>query len=266
MRCSIELVPRSRSGLLAEAEWLAERFPALNTINIPDLTRFSLRSWQAAALTEASVEYRIPHLRARDLADQDLAWLVDRLAATGVDEVVLVAGDAPDDTGGDSLSPLRMIERLRAKCPRLGIYAALDPHQYRDDRALAQNLRDKYAAGATGYFSQPLFDLSEFERCLALLPPVPVFWGLSPVVTQRSQQYWETVNRVRFPRHFRPEMSWNLTFANRLLDKVEAVGHHLYLMPIRVDLEQYLAPLYPRLAHLLAEPDGLSMPQAALAG
>ncbi len=248
MRCSIELIPRSRSGLLAEARLLRAQFPALNTINIPDLKRFSLRSWQAAALTRASVSERIPHLRAADLVGQDPGWLSAALDAAGVQEVVLIAGDPPAGASTPAVTPLRLMEQLRMRKPSLGIYAALDPHAYRQDAALARNLRDKLSAGATGFFSQPLFALPEFERCMALLPAAPVFWGLSPVLSDRSRAYWASVNQVRFPTHFRPDLSWNLSFAHCLLDRVQAVGHHLYLMPIRVDLETYLAPLYDRLS------------------
>lgn len=43
-RVSIELVPRSRSGLRAELEVVAQHLPGVDTVNVPDLTRYSTRS------------------------------------------------------------------------------------------------------------------------------------------------------------------------------------------------------------------------------
>lgn len=47
-RISVELVPRSRSKLLAEAQEVAAL--GIGQVNIPDLLRFSTRSWQGCGL------------------------------------------------------------------------------------------------------------------------------------------------------------------------------------------------------------------------
>ena len=49
-RVSIELVPRNVESLEADLALVRERLPAVTTINIPDLLRFELRSWDACAL------------------------------------------------------------------------------------------------------------------------------------------------------------------------------------------------------------------------
>ena len=43
---SIELVPRSVESLEQELARVREHFPGVGTVNIPDLLRFEMRSWQ----------------------------------------------------------------------------------------------------------------------------------------------------------------------------------------------------------------------------
>ena len=68
MRISIELVPRSPAALDASLATLRASFPAIDTVNIPDLVRFPFRSWHACARARQQVPNAIPHLRARDFA------------------------------------------------------------------------------------------------------------------------------------------------------------------------------------------------------
>lgn len=49
---SIELVPRNREDLLLELQQLRHHFPDIDTINIPDLLKFPLRSWEACILAK----------------------------------------------------------------------------------------------------------------------------------------------------------------------------------------------------------------------
>jgi methylenetetrahydrofolate reductase (NADPH) len=251
MRTSIELVPRSRRVLLADTETIRTRFDVIDTINIPDLTRFSLRSWDAAALLAPIVRNRIPHLRARDHASIDIGALAAALTRADVREVIVIAGDpAAASSSGDatSISPLALIETLARRLPAVTVYAAVDPYAYRHDAMLRANIRHKRDAGATGFFSQPLFSLDELRRCAVALGSVPVFWGLSPVTSPESRRYWERVNRVRFPHTFEPTLAWNLDFAREMLEVAADRGDNAYLMPIRMSLEQYIAPLYPCIA------------------
>jgi methylenetetrahydrofolate reductase (NADPH) len=67
-----------------------------------------------------------------------------------------------------------------------------------------------------------------------------VFWGLTPVVTSGARAYWETTNRALFPRGFEPTMEWNRAFARDALRLIRAMDANAYLMPIRVDLGEYL--------------------------
>jgi methylenetetrahydrofolate reductase (NADPH) len=71
----------------------------------------------------------------------------------------------------------------------------------------------KPGAAHDGFFTQPLFDLRLLEICTEMLRGKNVFWGIAPVVGERSQAYWETTNRVIFPCGFTPTLGWNRDFA-----------------------------------------------------
>jgi len=63
------------------------------------------------------------------------------------------------------------------------------------------------------------------------------------MVTKGARAYWETTNRVVLPRYFRPTMEWNREFARDVLRFVKSNDSNAYLMPIRVDLAEYLKGL-----------------------
>jgi methylenetetrahydrofolate reductase (NADPH) len=248
VRTSIELVPRSNERLLAEVRWLRRRLPAIDTINVPDLVKLRVRSWEAARITAPAIAHRIPHIRAQDLCLGDVDRLAAWLEEASVREVLVVAGDTPARGTASGIAPLALITALARRLPGARVYAALDPHAHRDDRRLRQNLCAKVDAGASGFFSQPLFGTDELLRCLALLPLTTVFWGVSPVISPKSRRYWEERNAVRFPPSFEATLAWNHAWAIELLDLAAVHGHHAYLMPIRLDLATYLEPLYPAIA------------------
>ena len=248
MRTSLEIVPRSTADLDAAAALIAARYPRIETVNIPDRPNCDLRSVDAAAHLRGRIAHSIPHLRACDFEPAAAMRLIETLAVKHIDEVIVVAGDHDGSGPRPGFEPSDFVAFLAANCPRLSVYAALDPHRYRDDTDLARNIERKRAAGATGFFTQPLFDLRDLDRCTPLLDGAPTFWGLSPVVSDRSQRYWQRVNHVRFPDEFAPTLAWNHAFALRFLTAVADRGGHAYLMPIKVDIERYLAPLQARFA------------------
>jgi methylenetetrahydrofolate reductase (NADPH) len=240
VRISIELVPRTAAQLLADAGRVVARYPRIATLNLPDAARFELDSIAAAARLHGVVSHRIPHLRARAFTAASAESLIERLAAAQIREAIVVAGDEQNGTAAHApFTPVELIRFLRTHAPWLATYAALDPHRLKGD-ALAANVDAKRAAGVTGFFSQPLYELEDLERCTPLMGALPVFWGLSPVTTLRTQRYWENVNGVRFPADFEPTLGWSHTFGRRVMTEVAARGHHLYLMPITVDVTTYL--------------------------
>jgi methylenetetrahydrofolate reductase (NADPH) len=93
--------------------------------------------------------------------------------------------------------------------------------------------------------SQPFFDLRLLEIYAEYLEGKNIFWGTSPVLTAGNQRYWESRNRAVFPRSFRPDIFWNVTFARQVIDFCDRNGFNLYLMPINVDLQTYLAGIWP---------------------
>jgi methylenetetrahydrofolate reductase (NADPH) len=127
--------------------------------------------------------------------------------------------------------------------PELRVYVAFDP--YRSNiRYELDYLRAKEEAGTEGFMSQPFFDLRLLEIFAEFLEGKQVFWGIPPVLSESSRNYWESRNRAVFPRNFRPDLYWNVDFSRRVLDFCEAHGFHLYLMPIKVDIAACLSGLF----------------------
>ena len=86
MQVSIELVPRSAGYLRDQLSSIQERLPSVNTINIPDLTRMDLRSWEGCHIAKPWFDLAIPHIRAVDFCvDKRLSFL-DELDAAGINE------------------------------------------------------------------------------------------------------------------------------------------------------------------------------------
>jgi methylenetetrahydrofolate reductase (NADPH) len=242
MRTSIEIVPRDRTTLREEVGALTRQFPGIDTVNLPDVARAELSSCEAAGLIARIIPHRIVHLRSRGTSNKDLPALIQRLRQANVTETIVIAGDPrADDNGG--LMPTELIRALHKEGFRA--YAALDPYHYAKADNLRRNVDEKLAAGAAGFFTQPLFTLSMLDRCANLLPSTTVFWGLSPITTQHSQAYWERINNVHFPADFEPTLAWSQRFALRCLSEIAARGDNAYLMPIKVDVAEYLAPIFP---------------------
>ena len=248
MRTSLEIVPRTGAELDAAITLIATRYPGIDTVNVPDRPNCALSSLDAANRIRGRILHRIPHLRACDFAEPAAIELIHRLTALGINEVIVIAGDrAADADRRVGFEPTELIRFIAKHAPGVSVYAALDPHRYDHAAALANNIEQKLTAGAAGFFSQPLFDLNDLDRCRPLLQGATTFWGLSPVVSPRSQRYWQQVNGVRFPAGFVPTLKWNHAFALRLLSEIAQRGDNAYLMPIKVDIDSYLAPLEARL-------------------
>ncbi|MEO5348816.1 MAG: methylenetetrahydrofolate reductase [Magnetococcus sp. YQC-3] len=240
-RISIELVPRDAAALQAELRQVREAFQAVQLINLPDLPRFSLRSWEGCALVRPLFSHAIPHIRATDILVDQPPPMAERLRALGLQEVLLITGDPHPDrpAPANACTLLQAIRHFKACMPELRVYAALDPYRqsFRQEYAY---LQEKLAAGADGFFTQPFFDLRLMEMYAELLAATPIFWGVSPVTTESSRAYWEKRNHVLFPAHFAPTLEWNRAFARAALAFARQQQSHIYFMPIRTDVVQYL--------------------------
>lgn len=246
MRVVVELVPRDLAALEAQLTEVAA-LARVEAVNVPDLVRFDLRAYRAAAAVRRLGGGRwaaIPHLRAMDV-DLDRPWApLAELDAAGVDEVLVVTGDPPADmrhrvTGAGVVDVIRMVKRER---PGWRVYAALDP--YRAGFAQERDyLHRKLEAGADGFFTQPFFDVRLMAVWRELAPGVPVYWGVTSVTSPRSKNYWLTRNRAVFPAGFEPTLEWHRRFAGHALDFAARHDTHVYFMPIRVGIGAWLGEL-----------------------
>jgi methylenetetrahydrofolate reductase (NADPH) len=246
MRISVELVPRSEAELLRDATTVRSVMPQASAFNIPDLLHFPLRSWHACKLTRELLPASIPHIRAIDIPPRGESSLIETIQAAGLSEILVIRGDLPRDMSHRtySNSSEEVIHRIKSRCPELRVYAGFDPYRLGLREELA-SVRRKLDAGADGFFTQPLFDVRLLQICSELLQGQDVFWGLAPVIGERSQAYWETTNNVIFPTRFAPTLSWNRNFAAQAVDAIQTLGGNVYFMPIRVNLSAYLSNLLP---------------------
>jgi len=270
MRLVVELVPRD---VVALGEQLAELavLGRVDSVNVPDLRQFELRSWQAALQVRSTGAGRwaaIPHLRARDCATVPEWQPARALREAGVGEVLVVTGDPPRAAAavagatepatagpartvlgvpdpvpdGSALSTLDAIRAMKLANPDWKVYAALDP--YRSGLAAERDyaLR-KLDAGADGFFSQPFFDLRLLEVWRELMAGTQVFWGVTSVTSERSARYWTGRNRAVLPSGFEPSLAWHRRLAREVLAFAEHHDEHVYFMPIKVGLGEWLGDL-----------------------
>ncbi|GHG06711.1 methylenetetrahydrofolate reductase [Deinococcus piscis] len=244
-RISVELVPRTRESIAAELEELRRLWPAITAINLPDLDHLDLGSFESCALPQAQGLSRIPHLRASRTPLDSVPQLLRRLDSLGVREVLVVQGDPPQDGRTvERTTSLELIRALKSGQPDLAVHAALDPYRQslQDEQTYA--LR-KIEAGADSLFTQPLFDTRLMEVFGEMLPGVPIYWGLTNVSSERSRNYWISRNRAIFPASFEPTLDWCTAFAREAVQHAQSTGSHLYFMPIRTGLRDFLGAVFP---------------------
>jgi methylenetetrahydrofolate reductase (NADPH) len=245
MRISVELIPRGADDLSAQLDDLAS-LASVDTVNVPDIVRFPLRSWDACGPVARRGLRPIPHLRAIDVDPSRPLAFLDALGSHDVREVLVVAGDAPADMSRAvyDTSSEALIRRIKRDRPDWTVYAALDP--YRQGFAAERDyLLRKLDAGADGVFTQPFFDLRLVEVWGEVLAPLAttVFWGGTSVTGTRSARYWTTRNKALLPRGFQPTLEHSRELAAGLLRYAREQGDHVYFMPIRVPASAYLSGL-----------------------
>ncbi len=248
MIVSLEAVPRSVEAL-SEAVNVAQDFPAVTVVNVPDMLRFPLRSWDACAALSQSLPDTafIPHIRAIDFSMDEPFRLAPFFREKRLTKILVISGDPPKDASAHTVYPdtktVPFIAKLKREMPELDIYAAFDPYRA-NIRFELDYLREKEDAGARGFMSQPFFDLRLLEIYAEYLEGRDVFWGISPVLSKSSRNYWETRNRAVFPKSFEPTMEWNTRFGRSVAAFCKERGFNLYLMPIKVDTATYLRGLF----------------------
>jgi len=246
MKISLELVPRNEQYICEQVAYVEQRFPQIAAINFPDLLRFDIRAWEACRIMANSKLEKIAHIRAIDFEMEKPFPLTNFLKENNINKVLVIEGDKPDDIENAVYYPttsIDFISKLKRETENLDIYAAFDP--YRNNiRYEFEYMQQKLEAGATGFFSQPFFDLRLLEVYSEYLEGLDVYWGVSPVTGDGSKQYWETRNRAIFPKSFEPTIEWNVRFGKSVMDFCQKNGFNLYLMPIIIELPDYLEPLF----------------------
>jgi methylenetetrahydrofolate reductase (NADPH) len=237
MRISLELVPRNKESILDEVEKISKNLKKVTAINIPDLLRFDLRSWVACGYVKPFFENAIPHIRAVDINLSEPLPMADFLMENHLKEIVLISGDIPQDISRKMYPSdvLDIIKKFKKEIPEIKIYAAFDPYRQGIHKEL-DYAHAKREAGADGFFTQPFFDIRLFDIYFELLQSYEVFWGVSPVLTTNSKNYWETRNKAVFPKNFTPTLSWNRDFAKSVLSRIASVDGNAYFMPIKAPI------------------------------
>ncbi len=254
-KISVELIPRNKETLEEEVKLIKDLAPLVNTINIPDLLRFNLRSWQATAITGKTYPNSIPHLRAMDFPSSGFqAYFNDnglnkQIEDGNIQSILVVKGDKPQDKSKKvfDTQSTELISFIKKEYPNIKIYGAIDQYRSSTDEEISY-VKEKIDAGADGFFTQPFFDipqmaeygekLDETKLCMEL------FWGVSPVCTERSKHYWENLNNVTFPQNFKFDIESNIEFAKEALEFIIKRKTSIYFMPIKVDLKQYLTGIF----------------------
>jgi len=245
MKISLELVPRSEQYICEQVAFVEQAIPHISAINFPDLLRFDIRSWEACRMMAHSSLDRMVHLRAIDFDIHQPFPLTGFLKENHIRKALVIEGDKPQDMKHPvyPTSSVDLIRKLKKEIGDITIFAAFDP--YRNNiRYELEYLKQKIEAGATGFFSQPFFDLRLLEIYSEYLEGQDVYWGISPVTGERSKLYWETRNRAIFPKSFVPTLDWNVRFGQEVMNFCEKSGFNLYLMPIGAKLTDYLKKLF----------------------
>jgi methylenetetrahydrofolate reductase (NADPH) len=244
-RISVELVPRSEEAIREELQLLYEKFDCIDIINVPELLRYDVHSWEGAAIAQESYPVAMPHIRAIDIDLSRPLPMAKYLIEHRIKEVLVVKGDPPQDMNHTVYPTVTtdVIRKFHEELPGIRVYAGID--QYRGSmRQEEYRIRRKLQAGAAGFFTQPFFDMRYVEMYAEMLDGLEVYWGVSPVMSARSQSYWEMKNNVVFPKGFEPTLDWNIDFSKRVLEFVRMCDASIYLMPIKTNLIAYLSGVF----------------------
>lgn len=245
MKIAVELVPRTSDAVREDLKIVEQYCPHLDIVNVPDLLRYETRSWEACATVQSPFLRTIPHIRAIDLDLNQPLPMADYLRKHQIKEVLVVGGDIPQEMGHHiyPTTSTDIIRKFKQEMPEVKVYAAID--QYRTSiREEAMYIQRKLYAGADGFFTQPFFDVRFMEMYAELLKGHDVYWGVAPVMSERSVFYWEVKNNVVFPSKFEPTIEWNAQFAREALETVDKLGSNIYFMPIRMNLARYFSSIF----------------------
>jgi methylenetetrahydrofolate reductase (NADPH) len=242
MKISFEIVPRTPQAFDDQYRFALSLGESISMINVPDIQRFDIRSWDTAKKINRNVHQFVPHFRATDFSLES-GKLFEIIEENELDHVLLVSGDPPEGMRKvHNTYVLDLISAVHKRFPKITIHAGFDPH-----RSGLQDECDyvfrKVDAGASSFFSQPFYDTRLIEIYAEHLQGIDTFIGLSPITTTASKNYWEVKNKVKFPNAFKAEYDWNINFSNQVIAMARDMDFNIYFMPIRIDLESFFGKL-----------------------
>ena len=240
-RISLELVPRDVDSFSKELATVRSRFPGIDTLNIPDILKFDMRIPETCRVAAGYFNDVIPHIRAVSVDRGDEMSYSDIFDVQGIKEVLVVLGDNPEivSKSSDPCDTIDLIRKFKKERPDVKVYAGIDQWRTSFEEEM-EYVKKKIDSGADGFFTQPFFDVELLEKWAKAVGKTSVFWGLAPVIRESSKHYWETKNKVVFPKSFECTMKWNQDFARRVLELSRENNFNVYFCPITVDFEKYL--------------------------
>jgi len=243
---ALELVPHSLQGIVDEACSNIAANSFLSSINVPEIRSLPIKSYEPTIELLRNKVRTTPHFRMIDRTSTDLLNKLEALIELGLKEVLLIGGDSPKDNPDfcpSGLTTLHAVRSVKTQFPGLKVYTGLDPFRSSFREELDYAFR-KIDAGSDGFYTQPFFSVGMLELWLEQLPKTEVWYGIAPVYSQKSRQYWERVNKVVFPPDFSYEKNANAELARQLLDKIAEAKQRAYLMPIAVSAKEYLNSIF----------------------
>ena len=200
-KIAVELVPRDLAIFEEELKAIKADIPDVDFINIPDLLSCDIRSWDGAGIAKKYFKDAVPHLRAMDFDFTCELPIKDKLKKYDIKEVLVIEGDPPQTMTHQVYPTIStdIIKKFSDEMPDIKVYAGID--QYRSSiKEEEYRIRRKMLAGAKGFFTQPFFDMRYLEIYADILDGMDIYWGVSPVLSQRSVSYWRNKNNVIFPK------------------------------------------------------------------
>ena len=245
MKFSFEIVPRNHQAFDEQYAFASSLGESISMINVPDIQRFDIRSWDVGKKIDKNKHQFIPHFRAIDfsLESGDVFQIIEE---NELNHVLLVSGDPPEGIKREyhNTNVIDLIKVVKNRFPQITIHAGFDSHRngIQDEYLYMQR---KIDAGASSFFSQPFYDLRMVEIYAEHMQEqaVEVFIGLSPITTSSSMNYWELKNKVKFPATFKAEYDWNIDFSNKVIAMAKDLDFNIYFMPIKINLQNYFGEL-----------------------
>ena len=174
----------------------------------------------------------MPHLTCMGHTRDELSALLDDYVASGIDNILALAGDPPADgspAGGDFTYASELVELVRARSDlSIGVAAFPEVHPRSPSRVEdRRRLADKLAEADFG-ITQFFFDADDYFRMVdelaALGCNTPVLPGIMPMTNTTSIRRFAALNNARFPEELAASVDAAASDADRLAIAVDAAA------------------------------------------